>query len=496
MMAGLVSGCQLHESIDKTTSDLALVAAFLGAGGIALLLRRSAPTTAELVLATFFGTCVLLVIGAVAWNMVTYPSHASISTVWRVWAPSLVVVWFVVAVVRRSAFVRGGARIAYRLVASIAVPYVVLLVAGTLAVRGKTFPGPALDVKLWDFSQIALLPDGRIVASSDGERIFAGDFVATAVSDAKQYALTKEGNVFSFAARPTVVARMRELPPMLAIAGTAKGLCGVSRDRSAYCWSDAAHQPTPPVRIALDDVVQVAVGPALACAIHGAGAVSCWGEAPDAMVALARRVTPEPRPEDLGDDAAEWAPIRDGSRPFAIPGLHGARSIAVATESVCALGADGRVHCLGSNEYGLLGGEGASSADSFPPVEGLEHATTISAGTWHVCALDESGRVFCWGSNGSGQMGDPARPRRQPRAEVVDLPARASSVSAQGDGTCARLVDQRFFCWGARSLAFPVAGRRDCSRKGILHNEPVECADRPGELLMPSRVFADGTLPR
>lgn len=80
----------------------------------------------------------------------------------------------------------------------------------------------------------------------------------------------------------------------------------------------------------------------------------------------------------------------------------------------CALLADGRVQCWGSDELGELGtgGDGAPPASvSAPPaprvVDGIGGpAIALEADGNHACAQRGDGTVHCWGSNAWGQLGD------------------------------------------------------------------------------------------
>jgi alpha-tubulin suppressor-like RCC1 family protein len=49
---------------------------------------------------------------------------------------------------------------------------------------------------------------------------------------------------------------------------------------------------------------------------------------------------------------------------------------------------------------------------------GLEDASFRSS---HLCALGAEGRVWCWGSNDSGQLGDGTTTPRSVPVEVADL---------------------------------------------------------------------------
>src|SRR5688572_11174473 len=84
--------------------------------------------------------------------------------------------------------------------------------------------------------------------------------------------------------------------------------------------------------------------------------------------------------------------------------------ISAGGQHTCALSADGGIWCWGSNEKGQLG-DGVLT-DSLAPVQvsGLEknNIIAVAAGGQHTCALSADGRIWCWGSNEKGQLGNGA----------------------------------------------------------------------------------------
>jgi hypothetical protein len=75
----------------------------------------------------------------------------------------------------------------------------------------------------------------------------------------------------------------------------------------------------------------------------------------------------------------------------------------------CALLADRRVRCWGSNNAGQLGAALDQWGSTVPVDVGLTDVTQIAAGSIHTCALRTDGSVWCWGSNQYGQLGDGTR---------------------------------------------------------------------------------------
>src|SRR5690606_23819147 len=69
------------------------------------------------------------------------------------------------------------------------------------------------------------------------------------------------------------------------------------------------------------------------------------------------------------------------------------------------------VKCWGSDDYGVLGQDGAHADVSDPGLIGPidfgddRKVVQLSAGWRHVCVLFEDARARCWGNNESGQLG-------------------------------------------------------------------------------------------
>jgi len=125
----------------------------------------------------------------------------------------------------------------------------------------------------------------------------------------------------------------------------------------------------------------------------------------------------------------------------------------------CALLVGGHVRCWGGNESGQLGQAhtnflGDQHPFQIPVVELGGPAVGIDAGRNHTCALMADGSVQCWGKNEIGQLGlghtRSIGDGEHPTAAVskVQLGAKAITVSAGGENSCALLEDQTLRCWG------------------------------------------------
>ena len=238
--------------------------------------------------------------------------------------------------------------------------------------------------------------------------------------------------------------------------------CAVLSDATLRCWGGlgvgprpggadgVASSTTPAIVRGLSDVVEVAGGGRLACALDGRGEVSCWGA-----------------PMGTGSCAAGCVAAR-------IPGLSGVTEVDAGYSHACALDEDGAVHCWGANDQGQLGD--GTLADSLTPVEvrlGLP-ATEIVTGDAHSCAILIDRTLRCWGDNHYGQLGDGTTNIRAHPVAIAGLED-VSRVAA-GRHTCA-IASGETWCWGE-------------NRYGELFDGTREPRSVPGSTLVEGRIDA------
>jgi alpha-tubulin suppressor-like RCC1 family protein len=197
----------------------------------------------------------------------------------------------------------------------------------------------------------------------------------------------------------------------------------------------------------------LSLGDQHSCALLDDASVKCWGLNSFAQLGLPHRNPRGFRARQMGD---VLTPLNLGER---------ALTVAAGTHHGCAVLASGGVRCWGCSSRGQLG---AGYSDSCPPgVLGAEavprvdlagaRAVSVAAGSQHTCALLDSGQVKCWGANRYGQLGvGDTRDRGDEPAELgaalppVDLGAglRATALALGADHSCALLSDGAIKCWG------------------------------------------------
>ncbi|HEU4411260.1 MAG TPA: hypothetical protein VFS43_38770 [Polyangiaceae bacterium] len=214
--------------------------------------------------------------------------------------------------------------------------------------------------------------------------------------------------------------------------------CAVRATGEAACWGanvfgqlgdgTTVSRPVPGPVAGVTDAVEVTLGQRHGCARRAGGAAACWGS------------------NDFGQ-------LGDGTTsshglPAAVVGLSDASSLSAGAFFTCARLSDGSAACWGDNSSGQLG-HGVNAGLRSSPVEvvGLKDVVELAPGWFHACALRANGRVACWGSNGNGQLGDGTNASRPVHGPVHGLDD-ALAVSSGFDHTCALRAGGDALCWG------------------------------------------------
>jgi alpha-tubulin suppressor-like RCC1 family protein len=112
----------------------------------------------------------------------------------------------------------------------------------------------------------------------------------------------------------------------------------------------------------------------------------------------------------------------------------------------CAVTAEGRAYCWGTNDEGQLG-DGTMEPRARPVwVAPFEDVVDVSAGYTHSCLVRANSDVYCWGKNDRGQLGDGTKVNRR-EASVLTMSG-ATRVGVAGWHTCAVTTLRTVRCWG------------------------------------------------
>lgn len=209
--------------------------------------------------------------------------------------------------------------------------------------------------------------------------------------------------------------------------------------------ADPTDFPPPDVPLP-GPMVRVHAGVGSTCALAPDGSVYCWGYNGAGQLGVGTT-------ESVGDEPGEMPPKASG---FGAPIV----SLAMASNHVCGVLADGHVRCFGEGStYQLANGKKDSIGDApaeIPPQDSGFGAdiVDIAAADATTCVLTSSGFVRCAGSNIDGRcaagptetyVGDVAA--ELPPTDVA-LGASAVALTAGTSHFCALLSDGAVRCWG------------------------------------------------
>jgi alpha-tubulin suppressor-like RCC1 family protein len=238
--------------------------------------------------------------------------------------------------------------------------------------------------------------------------------------------------------------------------------------------------------------VAISAGGAHTCAILNTGGVLCWGFGEDGRLGYGDPATIGDDevpgslvPVNLGPGRTATAITAGGQHTCAL--LDNAAVRCWGTNGTLFQG-DGR---LGYGTPDTIGNDETPAA--VDPVNTGGPVTAISAGTVHTCAVLVGGSVRCWGNGTDGRngyanefrIGDNETPNL---AGPVDLGGPAAAISVS-DHSCARLVNGTVRCWGPGTF-----GRLGYANTNDIGDNEFPSAVDPVDLVgLASSVSAGGT---
>ncbi|MBT9557401.1 MAG: hypothetical protein IV100_15280 [Myxococcales bacterium] len=206
--------------------------------------------------------------------------------------------------------------------------------------------------------------------------------------------------------------------------------CAYVSDGTQTCWGGG---------VAVEDVVQLALGPNHWCGVYPDGSVYCAGENAAGQ---------------LGNGSTGASPTPVAVLLQSGGNLKDVKQVSVGTAHSCALTTGGRVYCWGYNEHGAVGNQGAAQATKAVPVADaggtpISGVIEIVSGSEHNCARLPDGRALCWGFNWAGQLGGGGDSVVSvPQPVDVSVAGGFARLSLGLDHTCGISLGGDVYCWG------------------------------------------------
>jgi hypothetical protein len=225
----------------------------------------------------------------------------------------------------------------------------------------------------------------------------------------------------------------------VSVAAGATVSCAATADHRAFCWGGFRLYGSPAPRLSwpapthvaeLTDVRAIAVGVRAVCARDGAGAIQCFGQAPD-------------------DE-------RGAPHAFRLATEAPAVRIAATDHALCAVLEDARTFCWGGVGFRTSWGRAAPAQLEPPDVP----IGMVSLHQKHRCALAAAGdRIFCGGDIGEWYWTDVdfEDEERGPVSEMemyvdptteVPITVQARMISSAIDHACLLTTQGAVHCWG------------------------------------------------
>lgn len=237
--------------------------------------------------------------------------------------------------------------------------------------------------------------------------------------------------------------------PLTAIASRSGQVCAIDRSHRVFCsvFGPGARPGAARELTALRGAQALQNLGESMCVLTDREEVQCWGWT---LSSLGRGT------------------LDHSDRPYRLDEFSDARQVAMNGVDACVLTDEGRVRC-GSRQApdALTRGlsEGATA---------LTGVTQIANGELMRCALHGGWGVTCWGSEPSPTRGELLE--IVPFRRVVTLPAAAAAEVAVGArSACARLTDNRVWCWGSGATQRLYAVEGVLARQVVMGHE-TSCA--------------------
>ncbi|WP_141735038.1 RCC1 domain-containing protein [Oligoflexus tunisiensis] len=260
-------------------------------------------------------------------------------------------------------------------------------------------------------------------------------------------AIRVDGFLFCFDGRGQKAQEFKDFGPIQSWAELDAFGCSLKPDASVTCAGENTQgqlgneqtSPDPivePVQAKVGPARSIAVGDDFACALLQDATVSCWGSN-----LRGRR----------GNDSMEPQVLT----ATAVKNLSQVKKIVTGADFGCALRENGTVACWGSNEFGQLAqGEGANAFSLVPLDIALTDIVDLSAAQATVCAVRANGEVHCWGR----KQEFPISMEPRPLPVLIGTFTDAQQIYVGYEHSCVVRREGLMSCWGSNSRGQLGAG--------------------------------------
>ncbi len=214
--------------------------------------------------------------------------------------------------------------------------------------------------------------------------------------------------------------------------------CGITQTGTVRCWGmnsegqlgngTSNHSDVPVDVIGVAGATAISSGNGHTCALVTGGRIKCWGW-------------------------NQFGQLGNGARTDSVllavdvVGLMGVKKIDAGGVNTCAVTAQDKVACWGSNQFGQLGTGTLIDASVPAEVQSLSGIVELSVGLSATCIINNQGISKCWGANTNGQLGNGSLIGSTTPVDVTSL-TNAKSISVGNNTVCAITALNGVACWG------------------------------------------------